>query len=86
MTVLVILLASLVVEFGAGLVLAYRTLDALMDRQEVFNKYAKAVGRDSLAQTRAAEKALDNAQAAREDARALHERVDQGLAELKRVR
>lgn len=82
--VLLVLVALLVAEFGVGLRLAWLVLGQLHDRQEVFNKYAKAVGRDSLTATREAAKALGAAQAAREDARVMYERVDRFLAEAKR--
>lgn len=81
MTVLTVLLAALVIEFAVGLWLAYGLLGAVKDRQDTFGKYAKAVGRDSLAQTRAADVALRKAQEAREDTRQLHERVDRFLGD-----
>jgi hypothetical protein len=84
--VLAILLVVLIAEVGAALFLAVRALKGVQDRQEVFNKYAKAVGRESLTQTREAEKALARTQGLFEDTRRLQGQLEEYLGEVRRGR
>lgn len=56
----------------------------ILDREKALDRHAKAVAREPLSVLREAQKAVEQSNALREDARLLHEQVDRKLAELNR--
>jgi hypothetical protein len=81
-------LAVLIVVLVVCAVLAWRANQALLsrlyDREKALDRHAVAIAREPLAVLREAQRAVEGTEALREDARLLHERVDQKLADLKR--
>lgn len=88
MTVVTVELAVLIVLLVVGLVLVYRAAKTAGERFEAreraMDRHAKAVAREPLSVLREAQQVLAKTEAAREDIRLLHERVDQHIGALRR--
>lgn len=85
MTVLDVELAILIVAVVAVAVVVAvthsRTVALIGERQKAMDSYVKSLGREKLTVTREAQKALDEAQKVREEARGTFRRVEQHLSD-----